>query len=141
MKKIVLSENEMPQAWYNVQADLQVPLAPPLHPATHEPLEPGELEKIFPRSLIEQEMSRERWIEIPDEIQNVLKIWRPSPLVRAPVLMAFEKKILGLAGARASSSGRMAPEGAFSRWGRGERRRHRSRFDLIRALSNGIRDG
>ena len=83
MKKIILSEKDMPEAWYNVQADLDVPLAPPLHPATHEPLKPGELEQLFPRALIEQEMSRERWIEIPDDVQKILRIWRPSPLVRA----------------------------------------------------------
>ncbi len=82
-KRILLSESEIPSAWYNLLADLPEPLPPPLHPATNKPLGPADLEPIFARALIEQEMSSERWIEIPDEVRRCYAIWRPSPLVRA----------------------------------------------------------
>ncbi len=82
-KRIFLSEKEMPTAWYNLQADLPEPVPPPLHPGTKKPLCPADLEPIFARALIEQEVSQERWIEIPDDIRRVYAIWRPSPLVRA----------------------------------------------------------
>ncbi len=82
-KRILLSESEMPQAWYNIQADLPGQIPPPIHPATKQPVGPADLEPIFAKALIQQEVSRERWIEIPDEIRRVLAIWRPSPLVRA----------------------------------------------------------
>jgi tryptophan synthase beta chain len=82
-KRVFLTNSELPTAWYNIQADLPEPLPPPLHPGTMQPLSPADLEPIFPKSLIEQEMSRERWIEIPDEVREVYRIWRPSPLVRA----------------------------------------------------------
>ncbi len=81
-KKILLSESDLPQAWYNVAADLPTPLPPPLNPATKQPLGPEDLAPIFPMALIQQEVSQERWIDIPAEILDVLKIWRPSPLVR-----------------------------------------------------------
>ncbi|MGI6420052.1 MAG: TrpB-like pyridoxal phosphate-dependent enzyme [Thermoguttaceae bacterium] len=82
-KRILLSESEMPQAWYNIQADLPGQIPPPIHPATKQPVGPADLEPIFAKALIQQEVSRERWIEIPDDIRRVLAIWRPSPLVRA----------------------------------------------------------
>ncbi len=81
--KILLSEKEIPQHWYNIQADLPRPLDPPLHPGTKKPLNPKELLPIFPKSLIEQELSQERWIEIPDEVRTLYRLWRPSPLRRA----------------------------------------------------------
>jgi tryptophan synthase beta chain len=81
--KIYLSEREMPDKWYNIQADLPVPLAPPINPGTGKPISPGDLAPIFPMSLIEQEVSHERYIEIPDEVREIYKIWRPSPLRRA----------------------------------------------------------
>ena len=81
--KILLSENEMPTHWYNIQADLPKPLPPVLHPGTGKPITPDDLSPIFPMSLIMQEVSQERFIEIPDEVRDVYKIWRPSPLVRA----------------------------------------------------------
>ncbi len=80
--RITLSEKEIPQKWYNVQADLPTPLAPPLKP-DGSPIEPTDLAPIFPMELIKQEMSRERWIEIPDQIREIWKLWRPSPLRRA----------------------------------------------------------
>lgn len=80
--KILLSEAEIPTHWYNIQADLYN-VQPPLHPATKKPLEPADLQAIFPMALIEQEASRERWIEIPDEVRELYRLWRPSPLYRA----------------------------------------------------------
>lgn len=81
--KVFLSESEIPEKWYNIQADLPRPLDPPLHPVTHQPLGPGDLTPIFPMGLIMQEVSQERWIEIPDEVMDVYKIWRPTPMHRA----------------------------------------------------------
>jgi len=82
-KKIFLPESEIPQRWYNILPDLPEPLPPPINPATREPLKPEDLAKIFPMELIRQEASQERWIEIPDELIRVYKIWRPTPLHRA----------------------------------------------------------
>ena len=66
-----------------MQADLPEPVPPPLHPGTKQPLHPADLEPIFARALIAQEVSQERWIEIPEEVRQVYTIWRPTPLVRA----------------------------------------------------------
>ncbi len=82
-KRVLLSESEMPTAWYNLLADLPEPLPPVLHPGTKQPIGPADLEPIFARALIEQEMSPQRWIEIPEEVRRIYTIWRPSPLVRA----------------------------------------------------------
>ena len=82
-KKVLLSEAEIPTKWYNIAADLPKPLDPPLNPETKEPIGPEALAPIFPMALIEQEVSAERWIDIPEEILDILSIWRPSPLVRA----------------------------------------------------------
>ncbi len=81
--KILLSEKQMPQAWYNIQPDLPAPLLPPINPKTGKPVGPEDLMPIFPVELIKQEVSQERWIEIPDDILKVYKMWRPSPLHRA----------------------------------------------------------
>ena len=81
--KIILRESEMPQRWYNIQPDLPAPLAPPLHPGTGQPLGPQDLAPIFPMGLIMQEVSMEPYIEIPDEVMRLYKMWRPSPLHRA----------------------------------------------------------
>lgn len=81
--KIILSEKEMPQAWYNILPDLPKPLPPVLHPATKQPVTPDDLRPIFPMSLIMQEFSPERWIEIPDEVRKVYALYRPTPLRRA----------------------------------------------------------
>jgi tryptophan synthase beta chain len=82
-KRVLLTEKELPTAWYNLQADLPEPVPPPLDPGTHQPVSPAQLGRVFARALLEQEVSRERWIEIPEEIRRVYAIWRPSPLVRA----------------------------------------------------------
>ena len=81
--KYTLDESELPTQWYNVLADLPGDPAPPLDPATHEPLSPDELEPIFPRACIEQEISQERWIDIPDPVRDVYRQWRPTPMYRA----------------------------------------------------------
>jgi tryptophan synthase beta chain len=81
--KITLSPAEVPTKWYNLAADLPSPVPPPLNPGTLQPIGPEALAPIFPMALIEQEVSRERWIPIPEEVLNILMIWRPSPLVRA----------------------------------------------------------
>ena len=82
-KRVFLNESDIPKAWYNLQADLPEPVPPPLNPATQKPICAADLEPIFARALIQQEMSQERWIEIPEEVRRVYRIWRPSPLVRA----------------------------------------------------------
>jgi len=89
--KIVLSEKELPQKWYNIQADLPEPLAPPINPKTKQPIGPQDLAPIFPMELIKQEVSQERWIEIPDELLDIYKLWRPSPLHRAKRLEKYLK--------------------------------------------------
>jgi tryptophan synthase beta chain len=81
--KINLPESEMPQEWYNIQPDLPRALPPYLHPATGQPVGPEDLASIFPMDLIMQEVTQERWIPIPDEVQGIYKLWRPSPLHRA----------------------------------------------------------
>ncbi len=88
-KLVQLGEKEIPEAWYNVQPDLPKPLEPPLHPATKEPVGPDDLAPLFPMALIQQEMSPERFIEIPDEVREIYKIWRPTPLVRAERLEKY----------------------------------------------------
>jgi len=81
--KITLSEKELPQRWYNVAPDLPAPLPPPLNPGTGQPLGPADLAPLFPMELIKQEVSMEPWIEIPNEVLDVLRLWRPTPLYRA----------------------------------------------------------
>jgi len=81
--KITLSEKEMPRKWYNIMADMPNKPAPPLHPGTRQPVGPDDLTPIFPMALIEQEVSAERWIDIPEEVLEVYTLWRPSPLYRA----------------------------------------------------------
>lgn len=81
--KILLEEREIPKAWYNIMADMPTLPPPGLNPQTKEPLKPQDLEAIFPSALIEQEMTQKRWIEIPDEVRELYRLWRPSPLYRA----------------------------------------------------------
>lgn len=83
MVKALLPESEMPTHWYNVQADLPEPLAPHLHPETREPLGPDDLAPLFPTALIEQEVTPERYVEIPEPVREIYRLWRPSPLIRA----------------------------------------------------------
>lgn len=83
MKKIVLREDEMPRQWYNVVPDIPGGIKPSLDPVTHEPVSAEKLGAIFPEGLLEQEMSQERFIPIPEKVLDIYAIWRPSPLVRA----------------------------------------------------------
>lgn len=82
-KKIYLNENEMPTHWYNIMADMPNKPLPPLHPGTKQPIGPEMLAPLFPMELIKQEVSTEKWIEIPEEVQSLYKIWRPTPMHRA----------------------------------------------------------
>ena len=81
--KYVLSEDQMPQSWYNIAADLPVPPPPPLHPGTGQPIGPDDLAPLFPIELIMQEVSTAPKIDIPEEVQSVYRQWRPTPLYRA----------------------------------------------------------
>jgi tryptophan synthase beta chain len=81
--RLVLPESRIPTHWYNIQADLPAPIPPPLHPGTLQPAGPDDLSPIFPMELILQEVSSERFIPIPDELREIFRLWRPTPLVRA----------------------------------------------------------
>jgi tryptophan synthase beta chain len=81
--KYLLPESDIPTHWYNIQADLPEPMAPPLHPGTKQPATAEDMTEIFPMSLVEQEMTTEKWIEIPEEVRQQYAQWRPSPLHRA----------------------------------------------------------
>ena len=93
--KIILDEDSLPTHWYNLGADLPLP-APPLHPGTHQPVGPEDLAPLFPMSIILQEVSGEAEHEIPAEVREAYRIWRPTPLMRAD---RFERA-LGLKGVR-----------------------------------------
>lgn len=86
MRKIVLSEKYLPEQWYNIQADMPKIPSPPLNPQTNKPVTVDELNIIFPMSLIEQEVSTERWIKIPEEVLKIYASFRPTPLYRATAL-------------------------------------------------------
>ncbi|GIK72044.1 MAG: tryptophan synthase beta chain [Chloroflexota bacterium] len=81
--KFVLSERDIPEKWYNIVADMPNKPLPPLHPATHEPIGPDALAPLFPMELIKQEVTPDAWVEIPEEVREVYKLWRPTPLYRA----------------------------------------------------------
>lgn len=89
--KVVLPEAEIPTHWYNIVADFPKPLPPALHPGTKEPMTAEDFAPLFPSGLVAQELATERWIEIPEEVREVYRLWRPSPLYRA---YNFEK-VLG----------------------------------------------
>lgn len=81
--KYILTEGQMPTAWYNIQADIPQSLPPVLHPGTGKPITPDDLLPLFPLALIEQEVTQQRWIEIPDAVRSIYCQWRPTPLYRA----------------------------------------------------------
>ncbi len=81
--KIMLDESDIPTQWYNIIPDLPSPPPPPLHPGTHEPIGPDDLAPLFPMDLIGQEVSQERYIDIPGEVLDVYRLWRPTPMFRA----------------------------------------------------------
>jgi tryptophan synthase beta chain len=81
--KILLSEDRIPKQWYNIIPDMPGPLAPVIHPGTMQPVTPDDLLPLFPMGLIEQEVSQQRWIDIPEPVREIYKLWRPAPLFRA----------------------------------------------------------
>ncbi len=81
--RFVLSQRELPTHWYNVLADVPKPLPPPLHPGTKQPIQPADMAAIFPENLVAQEMTTERWVEIPEPVREIYALWRPTPLLRA----------------------------------------------------------
>ena len=83
LTKVILDESEIPSAWYNIQPDLPEPAPPVLHPGTHQPIGPDDLAPLFPMALIMQEVSQDRYIDIPGAVLDVYKMWRPTPLYRA----------------------------------------------------------
>jgi len=89
-RKINLDERQMPDKWYNIMADMPNKPLPMLHPATKQPVKLEDMTPLFPLELLKQEMSTERWIEIPEEVQDIYKVWRPTPLHRA---MNLEKAL------------------------------------------------
>ena len=87
--KFLLNEKKMPKAWYNINPDLPAPMPPILNPQTKEPVTPDFLNVLFPMSLIMQDASPERWIEIPKPVRDIYRLWRPTPLYRARRLEKF----------------------------------------------------
>jgi len=81
--KFTLDESKIPDQWYNILADMPEPLPPPLHPGTGQPVGPDDLAPLFPMELIKQEMSPEQWIDIPEEVRDIYRMWRPTTLFRA----------------------------------------------------------
>ena len=134
-----LPSERMPEAWFNVAPHLSEPLQPPLHPATREPVGPDDLAPLFPMALIAQEMSAEPWIDIPGEVIDVLRLWRPTPLVRArrleqaldtPARIYYKDESVSPAGShkpntavpqayynKAEGIGRLATETGAGQWG------------------------
>ena len=82
-RKILLNENEIPDKWYNIIADMPNKPLPPLNPGTLEPIGPEALAPLFPMELIKQEVTPDKWVDIPDEVRNIYSLWRPTPLYRA----------------------------------------------------------
>jgi tryptophan synthase beta chain len=85
---ITLPNSEIPKQWYNIAADMPNPMAPPLHPGTKQPAGPDDLAPLFPMDIILQEVSQDRWIDIPEEVLDIYSLWRPTPLYRAHRLEA-----------------------------------------------------
>jgi len=85
-----LTRSDIPQAWYNILSDFPEPLPPPLNPATNKPVTMDDLLPVFPENLLRQEMSTDRWIEIPEQVRQIYELWRPTPLFRA---IRFEKAL------------------------------------------------
>ena len=81
--RFLLNETDLPKNWYNINADSPVPPAPVLNPITKEPITPEFLSVLFPMEIIRQEVSTERYIQIPEEVREIYKLYRPTPLVRA----------------------------------------------------------
>lgn len=135
----ILPGDRIPQAWFNVVPHLETPLQPPLHPATREPVGPDDLAPLFPMALIGQEVSAEPWVDVPGEVLDVLRSWRPTPLVRAerleqalgtPARIYYKDESVSPAGShkpntavpqafynKAEGSARLATETGAGQWG------------------------
>jgi len=81
--KFILDEDQLPRQWYNIIPDLPGPMAPVVHPGTLKPVTPDDLLPLFPMPIIEQEVSQQRWIDIPEEVLDIYRLWRPAPMYRA----------------------------------------------------------
>ena len=81
--KYLLEEHQMPTAWYNINADMPVPLPPPLHPDTKQPVTPEYLNSFTPTALLAQDVSQEQYMDIPEPVRDMYKLWRPTPFFRA----------------------------------------------------------
>lgn len=88
--RFALPQAEIPTQWYNILADFPEPMPPPLHPGTKQPISPDALLAIFPENLVRQEVSSERWIDVPEEVREIYSLWRPTPLLRA---VRFERAL------------------------------------------------
>ncbi len=139
MTRYNLTSDQIPTAWFNALPALAEPLQPPLHPATKEPVGPDDLAPLFPMGLVAQEMSPERWIDIPGEVIDILRLWRPTPLVRAerleqalgtPARIYYKDESVSPAGShktntavpqafynRAEGTKRLATETGAGQWG------------------------
>jgi tryptophan synthase beta chain len=122
--KILLSEDELPTRWYNVLHDLPTPPPPVLHPGTGQPVGPDDLAPLFPLALILQEVSQDQYIDIPAEVLEVYRLWRPSPMYRAhrlekalgtPARIYYKYEGVPRPGSR-SSLPRPAPGNGVARW-------------------------
>jgi len=91
IRKVLLDEDKIPKYWYNILPDLPKPLPPYINPFTREPVKPEEMERLFPKECVRQEFSQDRWIPIPEEVREVYRIWRPTPLYRAVRLEQYLK--------------------------------------------------
>ena len=105
--KYQLDESDIPRQWYNIAADMPNPVKPPLHPGTGQPAGPEDLAPLFPMALIEQEMSSDRWIDIPGPVLDALCQWRPTPLFRARAL-EFHRWVRRRAESRPGTAGEAA---------------------------------
>ena len=139
MSRWTLPPDQIPTAWFNVAPHLPNPLQPPLHPGTREPIGPDDLAPLFPMALIGQEVSTEPWIDVPGEVLDILRLWRPTPLVRAvrlekalgtPARIYFKDESVSPAGShkpntavpqafynRAEGITRLATETGAGQWG------------------------
>ncbi|HMC79130.1 MAG TPA: TrpB-like pyridoxal phosphate-dependent enzyme, partial [Acidimicrobiia bacterium] len=137
--RYLMTPDKTPSAWFNVAPHLPEPLSPPLHPGTGEPVGPDDLAPLFPMALIGQEMSADPWIDIPGEVLDILRLWRPTPLVRAtrleaaldtPARIYFKDESVSPAGShkpntavaqtyynKAEGIGRIATETGAGQWG------------------------
>ncbi len=135
-KKYMLDEERIPRRWYNIVPDFPEPPAPPLHPGTMQPAGPDDLAPIFPMGLIMQEASTERYIDIPDEVREIYRIWRPTPLIRAdrsregarlPDNVRIFFKYEGVSPAGSHKSNTAVAQAYYNQRGRRHAHRHRDR--------------